>query len=216
MLRLEALTSEARALAPDLCTVLEGTAFVLAGGTGLALQLGHRISADFDWFCKPEEFPESLRGRLTTLGRPLALIQDSRRTFECLVSGVKCSFFGYSATFGAASDALYGRPLAPVEDIGVMKLIAVSQRGAKKDFFDLYEILKTRDFPTIVRRARIMLSEQPMNPVHCAKSLVYFEDADGDPDPVVLSGADWQVVKRFFADRLREHTDILRNELSAL
>lgn len=215
MLRLEALTPETRALAPSLCAALEGTPFVLAGGTGLALQLGHRISVDFDWFCRPEEFPESLRSRLTGLGRPLALIQESRRSFECLVSGVKCSFFGYPATFDAASHSLHGRPLAPVEDIGVMKLIAVSQRGAKKDFLDLHEILKTRDFATIVRRARTMLSEMPMNPVHLAKSLVYFEDAEGDPDPVVLSGADWQTVKRFFTGRVREHTDILRNELSS-
>lgn len=212
MLRLEALTPEALALAPSLCVALEGTSFVLAGGTGLALQLGHRISVDFDWFCRPEEFPESLRSRLITVGRPLALIQESRRTFECLVSGVKCAFFGYPATFGPATESLYRRPLAPVEDIGVMKLVAVSQRGAKKDFFDLYEILKTRDFSTIVHRARTMLSEMPMNPIHLAKSLVYFDDADGDPDPIVLSGVDWPTVKRFFTDRLREHTDLLRNE----
>jgi hypothetical protein len=214
LLRLDALTPEALALAPSICAALEGTPFVLARGTGLALQLGHRVSADFDWFCRPEGFPESLRSRLIALGRPLVPIQESRRSFECLLAGVNCSFFRYPATFGAAPDFLYRRPLAPVEDIGVMKLIAVSQRGAKKDFFDLYEILKTRDFPTIIRRARTMLSEMPVNPVHLAKSLVYFEDADGDPDPVVLSGADWQVVKRFFTDRLREHTDILSNELA--
>lgn len=215
MLRLEALTPEALALAPSLCAALEGTPFVLAGGTGLALQLGHRISVDFDWFCRPDEFPESLRSRLTGLGRPLALIQEGRQSFECLLSGVKCSFFGYTATFGAAPDSLYCRPLAPVEDIGVMKLIAVSQRGAKKDFFDLYEILRSRDFSAIIRRAKNMLSEMPVNPMHLAKSLAYFEDAEGDPDPVVLSGTDWQTVKAYFTDRLREHTDILRNALSS-
>ncbi|WP_447974779.1 hypothetical protein [Nitrospira sp. Kam-Ns4a] len=57
MLRLEALTPEARDLAPALCASLAGTDFVLAGETGLALQLGHRISVDFDWFCRPDAFP---------------------------------------------------------------------------------------------------------------------------------------------------------------
>jgi hypothetical protein len=213
LIKLEALTPEAAAIAPALCAALEGTSFVLAGGTGLALQLGHRVSVDFDWFCRPEAFPSAMRDRLAALREPMTVIEESAHTFECLLAGVKCSFFEYRPVFHAATETLHGRPLAPVEDIGVMKLVAISQRGEKRDFFDLYEILKSHDLRSIARRAREMLSETPVNAVHVAKSLAWFEDAEPDPDPIVLSGDGWPAVKAYFADRAHEHADILIEEL---
>lgn len=213
MLRLEVLTPEAFALAPRLCAVLEETSFVLAGGTGLALQLGHRVSMDFDWFCRHDAFPHDLAGRLDALASPLTVIQDSVHTFECLMGVVRCAFFAYEPRFAPAAEQLYGRPIAPIADIAAMKLLAVSQRGAKKDFFDLYAILQAYEFRDIVRRGREMLAGTPVNPVHIAKSLAYFDDAEGEPDPRMLSHDTWESVRTWFVRHAREYTDILMREL---
>lgn len=214
MLRSNALTPEAAALAPFLCAAIEQQSFTLAGGTGLALQLGHRVSVDFDWFCKPEEFPRDLAARFARTGQELTVLQDTVDTFECLLSGVKCSFFAYEPALRTGVEHLHGRPLATIEDIGVMKLVAVSQRGSRKDFFDIYEICRTRTVGDLARRARTMLERRPVNPLHVAKSLVYFDDAEMEPDPVVLSGAGWEAVKGWFVAHAREHTAALVEELA--
>jgi hypothetical protein len=209
LLRLEALTPEARELAPDLCASLASTDFVLAGGTGLALQLGHRISVDFDWFCWPEVFPPGLAGRLSALSRPITMLQDRTDTVECLLANVRCTFIAFRPAFGPAVERLHGMPLAPIEDIGAMKLIAVSQRGAKKDFYDLYVILRERPLRTIAERLRAMYTDPPPNPAHIAKALVYFADAERDPEPRVLTPITWETVARFFTDHTKDHTTVL-------
>jgi hypothetical protein len=187
---------------------------VLAGGTGLALQLGHRISVDFDWFCQPEAFPQGLAGRLNALGRPMTLIHDRTDGLECLLGDVRCSFFGFRPSFGPAAERLHGLPLAPIDDIGAMKLIAASQRGAKKDFFDLYAVLRERPLRPIAERLRAMYTAPPPNPAHIAKALVYFEDAERDPDPRLLAPITWETVARFFVERTQAHADLLMEVLA--
>ena len=213
MLRVEVLTPAAVSIAPPLCAALEGLPFVLAGGTGLALQLGHRVSVDFDWFCQPAHFPSGLSARITKTGKPMTVIQETTHIFECLLDDVKCSFFAYQPRLRSSGFRFHERSIAAVEDIAVMKLVAISQRGAKKDFFDLYEILKGYDFRAIARHAKEMLSETPVNPVHVAKSLSYFDDAERDPEPLLLISDSWDAVKDWFARKVREHTDILLEEL---
>ncbi len=213
-MRLEVLTSEAARLAPVLCDALSTFPFTLAGGTGLALQLGHRVSVDFDWFIRPEAFPRGLADRLGATGLPIEIIEDSAGTFECVLSGVKCSFFAFGPAFARPDIRLHGLPVAPVQDVGAMKLIAVSQRGARKDFHDLYEILKKLELRALTRRLRTMYAASLPNPVHLAKSLVYFSDAEGEPEPRMLTSVRWPEVKLFFSDHVRDHTDALLGGLA--
>jgi hypothetical protein len=188
---------------------LAGTDFILAGGTGLALQLGHRISVDFDWFCQPDVFPPGLASRLSALGRPITMLSDRADTVECLLANVRCTFIAFRSAFGPSVARLYGMPIAPIEDIGAMKLIAVSQRGAKKDFYDLYAILRERPLHQIVERLRAMYTDPRPNPAHLAKSLVYFEDAEREPEPWLLTSLRWQTVTQFFMEHTKDHTRIL-------
>lgn len=214
MLRLDTLTPEARALAPDLCASLADMEFVLAGGTGLALQLGHRISVGFDWFCPPDRFPPRLVDRLHALGRPIAMLQDRTDTVECLLATVRCAFLAFRPAFGPPAERLHGMPIVPIEDIGAMKLIAVSQRGAKKDFYDLYAILQERPLSRIAERLRAMDTQPRPNPAHLAKSLVYFKDAEQDPEPRLLRPTAWETVTRSFTEHVKAHTTILMELLA--
>jgi len=205
----EVLLPEAARLAPGLCLAISGMAFTLAGGTGLALQLGHRISADFDWFCAPEDFPRDMGKILYAFDPSLQVLQDKADTFECLMGGVKCSFFRFDGRFGAPEEFLHGVPIAPVVDIAAMKLIAISQRGARKDFYDLYEVLQNMAFRDVAQRVATMYAHPSPNPLHISKSLVYFDDAELDPEPRMLKRVAWAAVRSFFVQHVGPFTNTL-------
>ena len=99
--------------------------------------------------------------------------------------------------------------VASLEDIAAMKAVAISQRGDKKDFFDMYEILKTIPHHALKRLFLEKFSEARINCHHILKSFFYFDDADQQPDPISLNGTTWEQVKSYFAD----HEKILMKEL---
>lgn len=87
--------------------------------------------------------------------------------------------------------------LAPL-DIAVMKIIAISQRGKKRDFFDLYWVCQNiKSLSNIISRVSRQYSVS-QSPIHILKSLVYFEDAESDPEPEINFDANWKKVKNFF------------------
>ena len=87
-------------------------------------------------------------------------------------------------------------PLAALSDIACMKLIAVSQRGTKKDFIDVYELIQsgmnlTSQFDALERK----FSDVSYNKLSILKSLTYFVDAEGDAMPKMLKPYGWDEVK---------------------
>ncbi len=189
MLRLEALTPEARDLSPALCAALEGTGFVLAGGTGLALQLGHRISGGFRLVLPARHLPLRSGGPVECAQTPNHHAAGSDRYCGMSAGDRALHIHCLPAGLWAARRAMAREAHAPIEDIGAMKLVTVSQRGAKKDFYDLYAILREWPLARIVERLRTiraMYTDPPPNPTHIAKSLVYFHDAEQDPKPRLL------------------------------
>ena len=91
-----------------------------------------------------------------------------------------------------------GLPIASLRDIGCMKLVAIAQRGSRKDFIDLYYLAEAG---FTVRGLLADLSRKMpgvrQNPVHILRSLAYFEDAEAEPDPVMLVPYAWTDVRRY-------------------
>ncbi len=87
-----------------------------------------------------------------------------------------------------------------------MKIIAISQRGAKRDFFDLYFILQTIPFWKIAENMTKRFGHDRINPLHIGKSLVFFDDAEADPDPnfIDLKNPTWNNVKKFFRKSVQQ------------
>src|SRR3990167_8536501 len=115
--------------------------FYLAGGTALALQFGHRISVDLDFFI-PELFDvKKLINDLSKVGN-LEIEDESDITFNGSLDGVKISFFKYNYPLLFETKDFKGVKLADERDIGAMKIEAISNRGSKKDFVDMYVLSK--------------------------------------------------------------------------
>jgi hypothetical protein len=170
--------------------------FYLAGGTALALHLGHRTSADIDLFAaKPFNIERYSLVIIELGGR---VLQSEEGSIHALTDGVRMSLLYYPYMLLRQLEIFQGLGVASIEDIAAMKAVAISQRGDKKDFFDMYEILKTMPVRDLKKLFLEKFSESRINCYHILKSLFYFADADRQPDPVSLNGTTWDQVKSYF------------------
>lgn len=171
--------------------------FYLAGGTALALHLGHRISVDLDFFAERDLDESVLVQNLARLGN-FHLLARSEQSVIGVLDGVKVSFLRYSyPDIGERSDYL-GIRIASVEDIACMKCNAISSPGTKRDFIDLFFIVQRIPIAEILRRFEWKYASVAYNIIHVKKSLLFFADAEDDVMPKMIERVEWSEVKDFF------------------
>jgi len=178
----------------------------LAGGTALALQLGHRVSNDLDFFTRKDFHPDSAIAAIRKTGLSYRVTSEGDGTLNAEVNGIKVSLLRSDHPFLETPMELEGIPIAGILDIAAMKVIAISQRGLKRDFVDLYFILQEKPFYQIAEHMLKRFGAERVPPVHIGKSLVYFADADGNPEPAYLLGkaVKWDVIKKFFRQHVKQ------------
>ena len=186
----------------------------MVGGTALSLQLGLRESYDFDFCVKSEFNNEILLDELKSIGN-VEVIQNQKGTCDVLLNGVQVSFFYYPnkvlADFTKAEE-IPQLNIASVLDIAVMKLIAIGGRGAKKDFFDLYNIIEKCNIRSyeLVNGLKQKCGEN-INYVNIIMGLSYFEDAE---DEILLNtfvNYNWENIKKFFIEFQKKVQNELEN-----
>ena len=177
--------------------------YYMIGGTALSLQLGLRESLDFN-FCVPEQFNnEVLLRELEKLGE-IEVKQNQKGTCDVILNGVQISFFYYPnkviKNFITPKE-MSKLKIASILDIAVMKLVAIGGRGAKKDFFDLYNILTKSDI-MILELVNGLLQKcgENTNYANVIMGLSYFEDAEQEILPKTFIEYDWDEIKRYFID----------------
>jgi hypothetical protein len=175
------LDEERREFLPSL-EVGRAEGFYLAGGTALALQIGHRDSVDFDFF-KPEGFDTGrLFERLSEAfsGASLVKVQDERNTLSLIVAeSIKLSFISYPYPMLRPLVVADHLDLADIADIGCMKLSAITGRATMKDYVDMYFILKQISLQELLALCAVKLPQ--LDRALIMKALVYFEDLDDEP-----------------------------------
>ncbi len=178
---------------------LADSSWYLAGGTALALATGHRSSVDLDFFTPEASFSIALMTeRLSIPVWTTDILKDD--TIYGRLYGAQVSFISYPFFIPRAPKRLYGNVavLAP-KDIAVMKIVAISQRGRKRDFVDLFWYCKNREpLEEVLRRLPDQYPSVAHDYHHILKSLVYFADAEEDPMPNLYFKTDWETVKRYF------------------
>jgi hypothetical protein len=177
--------------------------WILAGGTGLALHLGHRYSEDLNLFGYEPFDPAGLAEALSALG-PVRVQQRSADTLHLELDGLRISFLGAQTPFLFGGTAYRGLSVADPRDIAIMKVIAIGGRGSRKDFVDLFFYLKGRG---TLEGVLSLLSQRfqgvDHNTYHLLKSLVYFVDAEEEPMPEMIRWAEWDTVKKFLIEEVR-------------
>jgi hypothetical protein len=186
--------------------------FYLAGGTALTLQLGHRLSIDLDWFSAKPFSALKLKSALARIGK-LKIVGEEKGTLHAILDGVKVSFFHYNykpifplVAMDRDNDKK-GVMLADKKDIAAMKIDAISSRGSKKDFIDLYFLLQEYSLGDIIGFFEKKYRGIAYNKMHVLKSLTYFDDAEREPMPIMLKRISWAGVKKSIAESVSESLD---------
>ncbi|MEW6609934.1 MAG: nucleotidyl transferase AbiEii/AbiGii toxin family protein, partial [bacterium] len=178
--------------------------YYLVGGTGVALQLGHRQSLDLDFFTPMDIDTNLCIERLIEKG-DFILEKKSPNTVIGIFEGTKVSFFKYPYPLLFSTKDFMGIKVADILDIACMKIDAISSRGSRRDFIDLYVICQQkRHLREILGFFREKYKSVNYNIIHILKSLTYFDDADKEPMPNLLIEIDWAKVKDFFESEVKE------------
>ncbi len=201
----ECLSASALAVLKRFKDIAAEREFVLAGGTAAALRLGHRRSVDFDFFTRKSFSNAKVFQAIIRLDVQVDTLQDEPGTLTITVDKVKISIFHYPYQFMEKLHVVFGISVAGLIDIASMKILAINQRGAKRDFVDLYFILQQIPFLRVAENMLARFGAERINPVVIGKALVYFADADPDPEPEYLGKKkDWRSIKRFFTDHVQQ------------
>ena len=171
--------------------------FYLAGGTAVALHLGHRRSVDLDWFTSEDmSDPLALAQELREEGIGFVTGQMAPGTLHGSVGGVRVSLLEYRYPLLAALRPWQGGSrVAARADLAAMKLAAVAQRGAKKDFVDIYALGK-RAF-SLRQMLRWYAEKYAVRDVaHVLYALAYFDEADPERVPRLLWHVAWRTMKQ--------------------
>lgn len=182
--------------------------FYLAGGTAVALHMGHRRSIDLDWFAT-QGLPDPQRLAQELRAQDVAFVTGSVApgTLHGSVRGVRVSFLGYRYPLLAALRPWRdGTRIASRADLAAMKLAAVAQRGAKKDFLDVYALgSQGRSLRQMLRDYQEKFAIKDLT--HLLYSLAYFDDAEKERMPRMFWDVKWRTIKetirRWIRDAIR-------------
>lgn len=176
--------------------------FYLAGGTALAILLEHRESIDLDWF-KTESFShENIKKQLKHASN-FEITKEDAGTLHCLINGVKTSFLLYPYKNLFPLIDFESIKMADERDIATMKVDAISSRGSKKDFVDLYFLLEKYSLDEILKFFSEKYHDIKYNRVHILKSLTYFESAEKEPMPNMIKKVEWEEIKKVITEKTR-------------
>lgn len=175
----------------------------LVGGTALALQLGHRFSIDLDFFGTTEATIADIVSEFCLPDFNIIVQQDTKAIKLLYINNVKVDIVNYPYKWLEPAIETEGVRMAGMKDISAMKLSAVTNRGTRKDFVDIYFLLQHYSL-----REMIGFYEQkyPENSSLMAlRSLTYFEDAEEQPLPRVYSELNWDTVKHTIQEEVRKY-----------
>lgn len=180
--------------------------FYLAGGTGLALQIGHRDSIDFDFFKKDDYDTAALIKNLESvfINHNLTITQQDKNTVSCSVdNNIRLSFFSYNYPLLKPLIETDYFEIASIEDIACMKLSAIMSRAVEKDYVDLYFILQQISLDDLLKSSR--KKYRSLDEMMLLKALPFFEDVQKEH---ILFKEGHKVslkqMKKFFEESVRQ------------
>jgi predicted nucleotidyltransferase component of viral defense system len=193
MLHYETIDTELLELLKKIQTIQDFSELRLAGGTSLALQYGHRKSVDIDFFGKLDLNAEEIAEILSNCGSVTQIKRSANiNIFE--IDGIKVDIVNYHYPWLKPHIDIDGLRLAQAEDIAAMKISAITGRGTKKDFVDLFELLKHFSLKEILSFYKSKYADG--SSYLALKSMSYFDNAENNPDPIMLTAFSWTQIKK--------------------
>ena len=174
----------------------------LVGGTALALQIGHRVSDDIDLFGVINNDEVDIADALRGLGS-IQVVNLTKNIHVYTVNGTKVDIVNYPYPWISNEINERNLRLAAIEDIAAMKIAAITGRGTKKDFIDIYFLLNKFSLEQILDFYQQKYDDGSL--FLALKSLSYFDDADQDIAPKMFSTLYWDELKEFIRTKIYEY-----------
>lgn len=176
--------------------------FVLVGGTALALQMGNRESIDLDLFSNADFSSNEVLSSLL-IDYKIVVNNQLKQTLISTINQVKVDFIKFHYPFIRPFVVIENIRMASIEDIAAMKLDAITGRGSKKDFYDLFFLLQHYSIDDLFSFYSEKYPHQTT--FHVIRSLSYFDDAEIQPNPIVFDKTiTWGVVKQKIISTIQE------------
>lgn len=181
--------------------------FYLAGGTGLALQIGHRSSVDLDFYCLKHFLADKLLPDFQIRFERLAVRRAIKDTLILSVGETDLSFFFYPYKLLKPPVQFETINLASIEDVAAMKITAIIQRGRRRDFVDIYYLLDKYALKQIINFA---LKKYPgFQEMMILKALIYFADAEEEElerhIKIFDKNFSWEKVKKKIFEEVKKY-----------
>lgn len=207
----EALPAAQQQLCVKLAAIPVVRTFYLAGGTAAALHLGHRESIDLDFF-RDGPFAADTVGAPVGAAAKCRWDQYERDSLVGSADGVKLSFFHYAYPLLETPVPFVGLHVASPLDVACMKLVAIGQRGLRRDFIDLRFLLTALqlDLWTLWGHTRRKFGLREDSIYWLARGLAFFEDAEAEHEPRMRRAASWPEIRAFFQRESKALLDQLR------
>jgi hypothetical protein len=199
-------------ITPEMRSVLAGFAknelsreFYLAGGTALALQLGHRLSVDLDFFSATQADVPALMEPLRHALREFSpiLSDSSWGNLVFLANNVRVGFYGYGYEMLKPLLQAESIALASVEDIALMKMDALLARASRKDFHDLYAICQRIDLHVLLDLAPRKYPSVRDFEAQVTRHMIAFERAEAESPLPLIEQVEWETVKAWFREQAK-------------
>lgn len=194
MFYFETIGSDTLQLLRDLQKIPFFSELRLVGGTSLALQIGHRKSIDIDLFGNIMADYLAIIKDLNKLGT-VTQLKRTENINIFIINNIKVDIVNYHYQWIEDKIENGGIILAGKRDIAAMKLAAITGRGTKKDFIDLYFLLQEYNLKEMLEFYSQKFIDGSVFLV--LKSLLYFNDAETEEHPVMLKPIDWAKIKEF-------------------
>ena len=171
----------------------------LAGGSALALCLGHRKSFDFDFYTRSNFSAENIAVALSKIGKFETTLLEPPHTLLGIFNGVRFSLFLYDYPLIGITTNYQTVTVAGLQDIAAMKLSAIAGRATKRDYVDIYVISQSISLEQQLEWYHKKFYKLGNNPYVIIKALGYFEDAEDDNMPIMITKISWEEIKKFLS-----------------
>ncbi len=203
MLQKNTVTAELWELLQQLMQIEELNQFYLVGGTSLSLRRGHRESIDIDLFTSKPFNGEFLRQVIDKYFPDNQLLVSYSYMIQWVINGVKVDIVNNGIENIYPVELIDNIRIASELDVTALKLNAVTGRGAKKDFIDLYMLLQYYKLEELLD---VFQKKIPRTDLHIVlRSIEYFADADLDAMPRTFLKIKWDEMKKFLLKEVKDY-----------
>ncbi len=189
----------------ELMEVKELSNFALVGGTNLSLRFGHRVSVDLDLFTNARFFPDEVFKGILNKFPSVIKINERGQSIWLNIENIKVDIILHEYPYLEDVETISGIRFLSVKDIIPMKLEAMASRGVKKDFWDIFELLKHFNLSEMQEFYERKYVNSDFG--HVLLAMTYFKDAEIQKEnPVDLNGVTWNEVKEKMLKTVRDYS----------